>query len=788
MPAWAANNRVKAALLGGGLLVLVGGATTVMVVMATLPGPEPATLDEALDALDEGAYETARETAHALRAGGMSPDEPLGAQAFVLGAVAAYEADEAWDEDKRRLYLVATRYLEEARDLGFPASREGEGLFLLGRSLYLSGRMPACRPVLREALKANPRRETEIRWLLAAAYLEDANPMLPEALRENGVYLSRPDLSSERRHEGLLQRGRILLELGKTTECLATLNQIPSGAKNHAEAIVLRGWALIREARSLGTDPETPGRSEPAAAKYQEAIATLRNAQGYDTLAAQATRKAMYLIGICYQELGQDAAALHQFDRTRNKYLDTPEAQASDYRIAELSRRLSRDDAALSAYRRVLDAVTDVDEYHNPWLPLDDLRGGILEAYEHYCDLEQYEMCLQLTWQLHPVFTRARMIELAAETRGLWGRHLLEDAVDRPVSESESLRREGRVQLRRAGRAYEHLARLRHTTRHYPDDLWNAVESYRDGRGYRKVVELIEEYLKSQSRRRNPRALLYLGEAHFALGQIKEALPPLEECMEFHPRDAAASRARLTASRARFEQGEVAKARELLEENLYGGVLTPDSNEWDDSLYTLGHISHMTGQYEEAIDHLNNFARRNPNSPQAFEARYLVADSFRRRAKQAESRLEEDLVESARLTAAKDASIFFEKALDHYRQTQEALAQRQQSQELTRLEKTIHRNCSFFIGSVLFDTKQYEEAARAYSLAADQHQDDPESLEAYLQMARAFRRLDRPDEIKRTIARAKAAFRRIAATESFDETTIYTPEQWPVLLDQFERL
>jgi len=784
MLAWASENRLKAGLIGGACLLAVGGVAALWVLSTATPASQHATLDAAMKALDSGAYQEARQLAETLSEAALSPEDPLGAPSFVLGAAAAYEADDAWTTDKEHLYLLAARYLEEARDLGFPPGREGEGLFLLGRSLYLSGQMAASRIVLEETLAANPRMRTEIHRLLAAAYLEDANPKFTEALEQNVIYLADPTLSAEARHQGLLQRAEILLQLGKTSQCASTLDQIPPEAHNHAEAILTRGRVLIHEARALKNAPQVGEEDRLKwVEKYQAAIKTLRIAQGRSTLADQASRKAMYLIGVCFLELGDAQAALDQFGRTRRKYIKTPEALAADFQIAELARRQGRDEEALAAYRRALGAITDVKQYANPWFSLDQLRASTLSAYEHYRDAEKFEVCLRFTRLLEPLFSRARTIELAAETCRLWGQSLLARASQLPLSEAEPLRREGRAKLRRAGRIWEQLAKLRVTTRHYPDDLWDSAECYREGQGYESAVEVLREYLKSQSQWRHPLALVNLGEALLALGRIDEALVAFNECIEFHPRHLASFRARLAASLAHQEKGDLDEAETLLEENLNGDFLTPDSNEWRDSLFALGQMMHLAGRYEEAAGHLEEAVARYPNSPQTIEARYLIADSYRRLANTARQKLDEDLIEAARLAHSKQVSKLLLAALDQYRQARDAVTERQKATELTPTETSLLRNCEFAIGSVLFDLEQYEEAVKAYGLVTSRYQNAPEVLEAYVQMARAYRRLNQPDDARRALQQAKTVLDRIKTPTEFELITIYTADEWPDVID-----
>ncbi len=781
---WAAANRLKASVLAGACVLAIGGSAALWLLWAAMLAPGQVTVQTAMDALDRQSYDEVREMAQTLRREGVSPEDPLGAVPFLLGAAAAYEADRAWNVDKEPLYLVAARYLEEARDLGFPPGREGEGLFLLGWALYSSGQLPACRPVFREALAANPRRQGEIHRLLADAYLRDANPKLPEALGHNTRHLADPGLSQQARCEGLLQRARILLELGEAPECLATLDRIPSAARNYGEAIVTRGQVLMREARTFRDAPGAEAeRRSKAVEKYHAAIEAFRLAQGRSTLAYQASSRATYLIGVCYVELEDYRAALSQLERTRKKYADTPEALAADFQIAEISRRLGRDQEALGAYGRLLGAVGDVRQYSNPWLSLDALRAGMLKAYQHYRDAESFENCLQLVRLLDAVFSRARTIELLAETYQRWGHSLLARAVQLPLGEAEPLVDEGHSQLRRAGRAYEQLAKLRVLTKHYADDLWDSAECYREGQGYEKTIELLNEYLKNQSRRRHPRALLHLGQALLAVGRLDEALDVLDECVAFHPRDAASFRARLAASHARLEKGQLEEARALLEANLYGGSLSPDSQEWRESLFSLGRLLHLAGRYEEAAAPLQEMVDRYPDAPPTIEVRYLLADCCRRRANLAEEKLSDDLVNTARAARLREVSNYRQAALEQYRQAQQALNRRQQVTELRQPEKSILRNCYFSIGGILFDLGQYDGAIKAYYTAANRYQNVPAVLEAYTQIARAYGHLEKPDEARRALEQAKVVLGRIKDNDDFDRTTIYPQKQWHELLD-----
>ncbi|HEY4761465.1 MAG TPA: hypothetical protein VIH42_12865, partial [Thermoguttaceae bacterium] len=238
---WVKAHRVKAAIaMGTGILcvtALIAG-WALFLRQTDRMSNDLVTLEKVLGALDRGAFAETQTLAKSLQKQGTLSVEELGWPAFALGATAAYEAENSQGKERIRLFLLAARYLEEANNRGFPADRQGEGLYLLGKSLYESGQIQACRSVLFSALKASDKYREEIHALLANSYLNDPTGKLEQALEQNTLRLADKNLSDEKQHEALLQRAQILLRMGKIEECNTALDQIPEGAKDHVMAVV----------------------------------------------------------------------------------------------------------------------------------------------------------------------------------------------------------------------------------------------------------------------------------------------------------------------------------------------------------------------------------------------------------------------------------------------------------------------------------------------------------------------------------------------------------------------
>ncbi len=778
------------------LLTAVAGAVALLAILGLILGfvllsgeeEEPITLAEALETLDAGLYDEAHTMGKQLQDAEDLPADSYGAPAFIMGAALTYEADRSFTEDKKPYYLLSSRYLAQARDLGIPPEREGEGLYQLGRALFLSGQIPASRPVFEQALDAAPRHRSKILWLLTEAYLSDANPQYQQALVWNEKYLADRVLRPADRRRGLLQRARVLLGLNQKDACLATLDEIPDEAKDQAEALVIEAAVIMATAdESLASEEVTLEQRQAVDKQYDEAIDLLQAAQGRDTLSTQASRKAMFLTAVCLRRKEEFSKALEQFTHTSRSNPETDESLAADFEMAELLRKLGNHKEALAAYGRALAQVGEPNDYSNPWIALSDLQRRAGEAYEFYLDEEAFDLSLLLTASMHPLLPTPRVTELEARCRALWGRHLIVTAQSLESASLAAQQATGREQLRLAGDTYARLARLRIVTDFYTGDLWKSAQCYMDGHDYVHAVEVIQEYLNNGSRQRHPQALVDLGEAQLNLGRMDGALAAFEECIEFHPRDAAAYRARLVASQAHSEKGEMEQAEALLDANL-NGHLAPGSMEWRDSLFAMGRLCHRQGRYEDATERLEEAVRRYPDCDQTLPAYYLLAECHRSSATILRKQVAGELVESVRRGNLSRVRDHLTKAREHYAFVQQALNERQEGQQLTEVERKTLRNCYFAVGATWFDLDEYENAIRSYTAASTRYQNSPEALEAYVQIARAYGRSSNPQEARATVRRGEEVLKRLKSQDDFLKSTNLDAQQWEELLSWMKTL
>ena len=327
------------------------------------------------------------------------------------------------------------------------------------------------------------------------------------------------------------------------------------------------------------------------------------------------------------------------------------------------------------------------------------------------------------------------------------------------------------------------MAKLHFATQRYLDDLWESAACALKGRDFQNAARWFNDYLKQEPGTRQAEALAGLGESLVSLDRVDEAVVAFHDCVERYPKDVTAMRARLLASDAYLEKNDTATAERLLMENLNGELLTPASPEYRDSLFALGKLLRQAKRFDEAIQRFDEVISRYGATRQAIEARYLLADCWRRRSIAETGKLADDVIESARAARARKIRDGFAFALESYRRAQQSLLKYQETAELGPVEKLMLRNCYFFIGSMSIELGQYEAAARAYTTAIARYPNLPATLEGYVRMAGAQRAVNKPAEARAAIQDAKLLLTRMATDTSFQQTSNCGRAQWVEVLD-----
>jgi len=341
--------------------------------------------------------------------------------------------------------------------------------------------------------------------------------------------------------------------------------------------------------------------------------------------------------------------------------------------------------------------------------------------------------------------------------------------------------------LTRAGDAY--IAYSRALTladdKAYGEALWKGIDLYDRSANLQCVVSALELFVAERpDDSLAPAALYRLGCAYQAAGMFDKAIAAFQRNQFRYPNSLAASKSAVPLAQAYIAKGpeNYAKAESVLRSVIENNpLLTPEAEEFKQSLFELAQLYYRTGRFEEAIAKLEELTARYPGDDRLGQLQFLMADSYRKSAellndkpttgdaKVAGGGAAVDLAEAA--VARKDRLVKAHDLYDHVIDLYRANAPK------TDIDVLYNKLAHFYRADCLYDLGQYDEAIRQYDAAAFRYQDDASSLAAYVQIVNAYYALGKPEEAKAANERAKWLLKRMPA-ESFTDGSFAMPKEY----------
>lgn len=757
---------------------------------------------------------------------------------YLMGRIVAYDAERhGSSHDARVLYLVAARYLEDARERGLPAKFENDGVWQLGRCLFASGQYAECLPTLREALKRGAAHPYEINRMAALASLRITPPNLKSALQYSQAALNDPHLTIAQREEATLLNAQILLQQRDFAASRQLFEQIPAESVHYVDAQIGKAQSLLLDgAQALESDEENAD-YEVARAKIREALNCLAPLEPSMPAAVK------YLTGVCYRAMDDRDSAMKWFQDTKKVHHSDAAGFASRLNIAEMLQeaeilqKSQASNASLSAYKDLVEQISDAESYSNAWVPLVELRERLATALQRYLLANDFAAALALCDSGEKVLAADVRTEVEADAHRAWGDRLLQEAELGPRHDAGK-EAEARKHFRQAGEAFSRLTTLRFTAPSYTDCLWKSGECYLMGQNYDAAIAMLRQFLEHAAPPQRPQGLVGLGEALLSLGRHHEALQVLDECIVTHPKHPDAYDARLLASQAYQELGQrrpaadaqnaaaqraaaIAKAKQLLEDNLgIDDELEPRSLPFQKSKFAYGALLYREGinqetspvgealsdderrkqelatlaaantLFQQAIVELGEAVDRYPDAPEATLAQFQLAEAYLHAAKLPEANLQWEQTARGRIEMKQEREAFLTEAANILSLLQDRLQSAQRTDALSKVEVTVLRNTYFMYPDTLYALGKYPQAIEAYTAAINRYKDVPESLDALVQIAICQRRLDALDDARTTLQQAKVMLNRIQTdpNNSFEKTTRYSRAEWESLITWLAKL
>ncbi len=824
---WARLRRLlsRRVLIGVGVVALLGGLLAGLSYVGTTErkvDPDKLIV-QSLEALELEQFEEARRTAEALAKVKELTSDQRGMLAYILGlTLVRVECERERRPDRRAgLYLVAARYFEEASLQGVSAEYQPRVDYWNGRSLVLAQQLTLARGPLENALESNPQHRPEILLWLAEAYLKDDRLGKARGIAYVDQLLAEPMLDQKERHAAQAMKARLMLADNRLPEAIALWDQLPNeiGAKLEVQVAVGRFH--------LGRAQELKRLREPEAdvkAAYEAAVEALTISDSRALAEAALDRgPILFLLGRAQKGAGQVAAAAENFSYVRRQYFDQPLGIAAGFWESQCE--LEQGDAAeaMRLFSSLLrESVRTNNQGDTEWLNQQSISESIEQAVDHYISLDDCPTAVQLADEFRsaslnrqppiPLGNAARLRVKALER---WIELLKDRLAAVPFADRPPIEQQLTEKYNDFAHSVYSLAVNRYATDQYPNDLFRAGEYFYMGGDYHRAVLAMQQYLDSNDLRFAAQARLRIGQSWLAQNKYNEAIESLTSCWVLFPNDPVIYQARYHAAECYTELGQPQKAEEMLRGNLDNDKLTPSSAEWLQSLYFLGGLlfdqgkelearsdlaateanlnvvedsiglmEQAAGYYDQAIGRLSEAVLRAPKAPAAPEGLYRLAEAFRRYNRWHEKRVAMTTIATERARIGDMIRRYDERAIELLAQLEDRLEEIRETQPLDEVQERLLRNTYFLRGHLYYRLGQYDSAIQMYRTVSNMVIQQPEVLEAYVQIASCYRRLNRDEDAVRVVNQAKIILReRIPANADFEATTRFPRDRWVLMLD-----
>ncbi len=814
-------------LVVAALTTVVGFAAFFATWLQASIDPGQATLQVALKQYGLSHFSTAADLAEQADLADGTADELIILREYLIGAGRAGDALPIADMKQRRSALhIAIPHLQVAAAT-WPTGREDEGDRLLGLSLFHVGDYAAAIGSLRKCIDRNPTMREELVPVLAQCYLygEKASAQVAlEMLNQLGPSTLAPVTL---RNDVECLRAQCLLRLSQyeaARQALQAINERISPNQLGADDATLMlatklnlllavadvSEAIDRFGRGKRSDAEPRPDVIAFLTPAMERLSVLRR-DGAPDIANQASLWAAR--GHACSR--QPAESLGLLTTVRQQQPFEGANIAAGIEEIEWLADAGNGEEMLQTMRYLLREIGNEQNFDGSAIDLPSFRGRFIAALQTLRQQDRFDHCVAIARVMPSLFLKADAHYEEAITH-LQAAERLVSSARRSSGDIEPIALvAAKKKYLAAGDAFAASAKLRFDTAQYCDTLWQAIQSYQSSGQFAQCVELLDDYLLYEDRRRQPRALLAIGKARLATGETEKALLPLETCIVEFPRDPLRYDARLYAALAHAELQRFDAAKELLDENLTDGELTSKSEIWRDSLFTLGELlfrqSHETyllwelgdptldpnkprpttvlrdnqPLLEEAILKLGEAVKRSWPDPRAKHAAYLQARAHRLAAVWPQLEAQSaDVLDAAKRQLRQQADQHLTAALTGFINLRRDMATREEEQSLSESQQAMLRNCYVAEADTLFDLGRYEQAAEAFRAVSLRYMNEPPALEAMLGQARCLRQLNRTRDARQVIRQAAVVLSRIPpeADDQFIEQTRYDRKRWQELL------
>jgi TolA-binding protein len=322
----------------------------------------------------------------------------------------------------------------------------------------------------------------------------------------------------------------------------------------------------------------------------------------------------------------------------------------------------------------------------------------------------------------------------------------------------------------------------------------------------------LRKFLDTGPKERRALARVHLAYTQLNADETQNALELLEDTVRSYPKDPASFRASYLLGIAHLEHNDLEQAQSAFRKILESDTLKPAAKEWRDSLFALGSTlyhansaniarnneweqrlanardqaeTHKSasesnlGNWDESIGKLSEYVRRYPGEDRDYEAQYLLSRAYQKSANAYHAKLENAQIANEKQELAKEYHQRLKIASGILRDLRAQLLREEEALGLDPFQARLLQNTFFDLGDIAFATQEYEEAILTYSSAINRYPNHVRVLLSYLQMAKCYQQVGKPDEARSTLKQAQILSQRMGdATFQSASTSHKTRQEW----------
>lgn len=788
-------------LLFGAVGALVVASFSVLGLLLFLDGsPDPTQqLEIGLRLLRKGDGESSARIARSIPTNTIKKRSDLSKREFLLGAHSRRKAEAI---QQRRVSIEhnedAVKHLSKSRDLSFPDGHEGQGNYLLGLALFDLLRWKEAEPALEIAAERWPQGRVDAIERLVDIDLSESNQDPDVALERIRQWRVLPKSTFNEEERANIKEMQILYAQNQYEKVLSIGELIPAESPLRAQCELICGRCMQKLGLAL-TEPDRTMKLQSAASKFQKVL-------DYPNIPVQIRRQSNLELGRVVRDLGQKTKAVSTFSILRLSSPYEAESLVSGLEEVDCLIDLGRFSDAVATLEHITKNFGELRWYENDWMSIGNMRSKVVASGQRMIDQKAYEEAARFANFLPPFCDELSRLQINSRLYDLWANQLRKQGETDGKTESYH---------RIAANAFSKLATKNLRAPEYNDLLLKAIENYRLAGDFEDSNRHLDFYLQFEPRENLPFGLLAKARNYNSMDQIDKALSTLEKLLDTNTSTSLIHDARLEAAKLYAAKDDFTSAEELIVKNLYYSDLKPESTAWRESLFELGELLFRKGEKLQAqalnaiqespsrsfenlsvveqsynelvrgIARIEEGLRRFESDPRRSRMMYTTAKAYQMAATWPELLLRENrLANEDTMTKWKSQRReLLTKSRSMFRKLRQEIVSQPSDiagSETSRNSENFLRNSFFGEADLLFEAGEYDEALVSYRDAANRFINEPESIEAMIQIANCQKRMGKPADSRRTLEMTKDILNRISTEkdDKFKAVTSHDREGW----------